>query len=378
MKKNAKELDQSSMYRKKRVKSFFSHLGIFLLVTILLLLGAVYAAGYVLMKGPSPTMRETLTLSLRETSAIYWIPNLYLPSDLIQSFYVSEEENGAAEQTTNVSLITIRTKEEQSAPVSGTNTDKLDTEAAAETEIDPDGDGVDIIPINSGTYKGYMAIVYDPTTVILGTSRGAKGASSFGGTGVQLTAMCEAYDAILGINGGEFLDTNGSGSGGTPQGIVIEDGVLTYGSKGTKASVIGFDYDGILHVGTMSGQEALDANLRWACSFGPALIINGESQTEHKKLVSGVNPRTAIGQRADGAVLMLVIDGRQLESLGATYDDLIDVMFEYGAVNASNLDGGSSTMIVYNGEILNSCASVYGPRPLPSCFLVLRNDASGE
>ena len=56
--------------------------------------------------------------------------------------------------------------------------------------------------------------------------------------------------------------------------------------------------------------------------------------------------------RADGAVLMLVIDGRQPHSLGATYKDCIDVMLEYGAVNAGNLDGGSSTILLYDGEVL--------------------------
>lgn len=84
----------------------------------------------------------------------------------------------------------------------------------------------------------------------------------------------------------------------------------------------------------------------------------------------GLNPRTVLGQRADGAVLMLVIDGRQAHSIGATYKDCIDVMLEYGAVNAANLDGGSSSMLVYNGEVQNVCASLYGSRPLPTAFVV--------
>ena len=67
---------------------------------------------------------------------------------------------------------------------------------------------------------------------------------------------------------------------------------------------------------------------------------------------------------------MLVIDGRQSYRPGATLVDLVDVMLEYGAVNASNLDGGSSTMMIYNGELVNHCASVIGPRKIPNCFLV--------
>ena len=90
---------------------------------------------------------------------------------------------------------------------------------------------------------------------------------------------------------------------------------------------------------------------------------------------SGVHPRTALGQRSDGAVLLLVIDGRQAISLGATYQDLVDVFLEYGAVNACNLDGGSSTLMWYNGSYVNNCASVVGIRPVPSTFLVLKEGA---
>jgi exopolysaccharide biosynthesis protein len=68
---------------------------------------------------------------------------------------------------------------------------------------------------------------------------------------------------------------------------------------------------------------------------------------------------------------MLVIDGRQLASLGATFTDLAEIMIEYGAVNACNLDGGSSSLMYYNGEYINNCASVIGIRPVSTTFLVL-------
>ena len=68
---------------------------------------------------------------------------------------------------------------------------------------------------------------------------------------------------------------------------------------------------------------------------------------------------------------MMVIDGRQLTSLGATYGDLAEIMVGYGAVNACNLDGGSSTLMWYQGEYINNCASVIGIRPVPTTFLVL-------
>ena len=114
----------------------------------------------------------------------------------------------------------------------------------------------------------------------------------------------------------------------------------------------------------------MDAKVQWAVSLGPALIIYGKVQSFESDLISGLNPRTAIGQRIDGAVLMLVVDGRRMNSLGATYGDLADIMLDFGAVNASNLDGGSSTLMIYEGEVMNVCASVTGPRALPTTFLV--------
>lgn len=118
----------------------------------------------------------------------------------------------------------------------------------------------------------------------------------------------------------------------------------------------------------------MERGLRDALSFGPAFIINGEA-AEISGTGGGLNPRTVIGQRADGAVLLLVIDGRQPQSLGATYQDCIQVMQEWGAVNAANLDGGSSTQMIYQGETVNVSASLYGPRNIPTAFVV---DAAGE
>ena len=128
----------------------------------------------------------------------------------------------------------------------------------------------------------------------------------------------------------------------------------------------------------MTGKDALDRNIQWAVSFvthdglASSLIINGEVQTQN--FGSGVNPRTAIGQRSDGALLLLVLDGRSISTLGATIEDVCSIMLEYGAVNAGNLDGGSSSMMVYEDKIINNCASVTGPRRIPTAFVVLGDD----
>ena len=114
--------------------------------------------------------------------------------------------------------------------------------------------------------------------------------------------------------------------------------------------------------------EASDANNH----FVP-LIINGEPRQLGGQ-GSGANPRTVIGQRRDGAVLLLVTDGRGTSGhLGATASDLISIMQDYDAINAANLDGGSSTTMVYNGEYEMTSVTFYYQNSswkLPDAFVV--------
>ena len=125
----------------------------------------------------------------------------------------------------------------------------------------------------------------------------------------------------------------------------------------------------MLRVGDFTTEQAKELMLRDAVSFGPVLVMNGEP-ANITSTSSGLNPRTAIGQRADGAVLLLVLDGRQTDSLGATYQDEIDIMVKYGAVNALNLDGGTSSAMYLNGERVNGTAAITGTRSLPCAVLV--------
>ena len=326
------------------------------LTTVLLLFFAVVGVVWVVLRGPSPAAQELLTRSLKETSAIGFIPDLFLSKDKVAEIMSYREEVPEQEQT-DTSLVTITATHRET-----------DLTGKTPGETDPDatdaGDGIEFIGITGANYRGILMVVQDPFRVFVCTP------DSYGGAGLTLEQMITKYDALAGINGGGFYDPGGGGNGGTPDGIVITDGNLVWGNAGTQSNVIGIDADGILHVGWMSAQEAVNRRIQWACSFGPALIVNGEAQTSSAITSSGVNPRTAIGQRADGAMLLLVVDGRQITSLGATYEDLISIFLEHGAVNAANLDGGSSSSMIYQGEAMNINASVIGTRPLPTAFLV--------
>ena len=337
--------------KKKKILKVILRIFLVLFTTVLLLAGAVVGVVYVILCGPSLSAQELLTRSLKETSAMGFVPDLFLSEERINEIMVVSEEELPAEEI-DTSLVTI----------AATQQDR-DEETSGGTAVEEEED-IEFVEITGASYRGIMMIVKDPTRLFVGTP------DRFGDVGLTLEEMVEKYDAVGGVNGGGFYDPNGSGEGGIPTGIVITNGEMTYGNYATYSSVIGFDADGILHVGNMTGAEAQERNLQWACSFGPALVINGEASTDPRISSSGVNPRTAVGQRADGAVLLLVVDGRQVTSLGATFEDLISIMLEHGAVNASNLDGGSSSQMIYNDETLNINASVIGLRPLPTTFLV--------
>lgn len=337
-KKNNKKSNKSRLIKRIALSIFTA-----LFVIVLGLLGVIY----ILEFGPSNTARNLFVNSAMESSAGKFMATMFLSDEKIAQI---RKDNSvvASDDITDTSLINIGTNE----------TDTADGD-------DNDEDGIQIIDISNDTYKGKMMIVKDPSRVTVGIS-GQYGASYSGKTVMD---MAMNYDAVAAVNGGGFEDNNGVGNGGTPIGLVISDGELKYGSAGSSYEVIGFDNNNNLVVGKMTASEALSRGVRDALSFGPILIVNGQASQVNGS-GSGLNPRTAIGQRADGAILLLVIDGRQVNSLGASYADVIDVMLEYGAVNAANLDGGSSSLMYYKGEYINSCASLYGPRNMPTSIIV--------
>ncbi len=341
----------------KRILSVVGKVFAILLETVLLLVIALYGVMFVLAKGPSPTARDLFVMSVRETSAMYWLANLYFTDEEIAEIH----QTGVVEEyeDTDTSLIQFTeppTVDEDQGP-----------QPDAWGHIDEDGDGIIIEQVKGDGFSGYMMIVRDPSRVIMGSVP-----SSFGSKGYTVEQMVNYYDAVAGTNAGGFYDPDGQGNGSIPDTMVVFEGEIYYSNKGVRDGFVGFDDNYIMHVGKLTPEQIKEKNIQYGVCFGPVLVSNGVPCDVTN---SGVNPRTAIGQRSDGAVLLLVIDGRQAISLGATYQDLVDVFLEYGAVNACNLDGGSSTLMWYNGNYVNNCASVVGIRPVPTTFLVLKEGA---
>ena len=225
-------------------------------------------------------------------------------------------------------------------------------------------DKIELVDVSRNGFRGYLLIVNRPERVKVGTS------DKLLKKGLQLEGIVAQYQAVGGINAGGFIDLNGHGTGGTPEGIIIEDGEIRFAQPAKKYTIIGFTKKNILVLGQYSLAEIENLKIRDAVSFRPFLIINGETAIKSGNGGWGLAPRTAIGQTKDGTVLLLAIDGRQVGSIGASLKDVQDIMVEYGAVNAANLDGGASTTMYYQGEVVNKPSSMAGGRYLPSAFII--------
>ena len=318
--------------------------------TLLLIIIALYMLMLVIAKGPSKSAKGKFVNTMNETSALKFIPKMYFTQEEIAE-YVGSFRDNTTDEVTNADLVTIAPKTVGQPAVDENGKIQPETE---------------LVDVSGSTFRGKLLKIKDPSRVYVGIS-GQYGPEY---EGKKVLDMVAEYGALAAINAGGFEDLNGVGNGGTPLGMVVSQGELRWGMMDTSYDIIGFDSNNILHVGTMTGQQAMDLGIRDAVCFGPVLIVNGKPVNEEKDLGGGFNPRSAIGQTSDGTVLLLVIDGRQANSLGATYDDIIDIMLKNGAVNAANLDGGSSSHMIYEGEIITVCSSLYGPRRMPTCWLV--------
>ncbi|MBU5443691.1 phosphodiester glycosidase family protein [Paenibacillus sp. MSJ-34] len=223
---------------------------------------------------------------------------------------------------------------------------------------------VEIKPVSGEGFKGYLMIVNDPTKIRIVVPNRV-------GTGEKVSSMVSRTGAIAGVNAGGFADPEWKGNGFKPIGLVIANGKIYYNGLGSKKKVqiVGIDRNGKMVAGNYTLDEMEEMGVKEAVSFSPRIIVNGKGLVK-KGDGWGIAPRTVMGQREDGAMLFLIIDGRQAHSLGADLYDCQQVMLDNGAVIAANLDGGSSTVLVKDNEIVNSPASKYGERYLPTAFLV--------
>ena len=227
---------------------------------------------------------------------------------------------------------------------------------------------IDVYNIDGGDFEGKLMVVHDPTRVAVGYS------SQIPKSGETTSTIAKKNGAVAAINAGGFLDRGWTGTGGAPMGFIIHDGEVAYNTaknEDVRQDTVAFTKDGMLIVGKHTVSQLKKLGVTEGVSFGPPLIVNGKPTISKGDGGWGIAPRTAIGQKETGEVLLLVIDGRTLSSFGATLRDVQDILLNYGAVNAANLDGGSSTTMYLNGNIINKPSDKLGERTVPSAFIVV-------
>lgn len=286
--------------------------------------------------GPFDWIRDTWVTSAMTTLSHQWMATSLFSKEAISTI-MKKHSIVLPNETTDQSLITVNKDAENKC---------------------------ELININKSQFRGYLLKIYNPEKVRL------VACSNLGERGEKLDEMVNSYKAIAAINGSGFMDTSGHTKGGVPTGLIMSDKNIYYSDHDYYNNIVGLTYDGKLALGVYSKEELLKSNVRDAVSFDPILIINGKPTKINGNGGWGIAPRTAIGQTKDGVLMFLVIDGRQLSSVGATVKDVQDIFIEYGAINAANLDGGSSSIMMYNGKTVNFPPSSKTGRYLPSAFIV--------
>lgn len=214
-------------------------------------------------------------------------------------------------------------------------------------------------------YKGKVMTISNPKRVKLVSSQ-------LKNHGEQIFVIAERAKAVAAINASGFVDLDGHGNGGASTGVVIEDGIIKSSNVNQKEYVAGITSDGKLITGKYSANEMIALGVEQAAGFKPQLIVNGKKMITEGDGGLGVGPRTAIGQTATGEIIFVVIDGRQIRSLGATLKDVQDLLYERGAINAMCMDGGSSSSMYFNGENITIPSSKNNiPRYLPNIWAVI-------
>lgn len=328
---------------KKKKKSRFS-LKILIAFLVFQILFAGITGPFMLYYGPFENARNGMVGAAMSTLSHQWIATAFLSDDRIKD-------------------------------ILGENKIEDITQDNGEGEIElknTNDNTIERYEIDGKSFKGYLLVIKNPKRVKVGYS------SKLGKAGETTSKIAKENKAVAAINGGAFTDESASGklwtgNGGLARGIIMSKGKIIYNdykNDSVKDEIVAITEDGLLLVGKHSLGELKEKNVTDAVSFGPALIVNGKKTITSGDGGQGKAPRTAIGQRKDGAILLLVIDGKQIKRLAATLKDVQDVLYEHGAYTASNLDGGSSTTMYFDGKVINEPDSALGERSIPSVIYV--------
>jgi len=328
------------MPRRKKTHKLRSF--IFYLIFGLIFTGV--SAPLIIFHGPFTNVKKTIVDASMTTLSHQWIAKLFLSDVEIQK--IRSEDTIQIVKQGNTNLIKF---------------------------INSHDNSIERYNISNGIkFTGFLLIIKDPTRVKVGYS------NKLGTEGELTSQIAQDNNAIAAINAGGFSDSSTAnsrftGTGGKPTGIIMSNGIIKFNdikNPDQKFEVTAITKKSQLLVGPYTLNELKMLGVTDAVSFGPALVVNGVGTIKTGDGGWGIAPRTSIGQRSDGAIILLAINGRTSKSIGASLKDVQNIMLKYGAYNASNLDGGSSTTMYNNGSIINNPCNALGERAVPSAFIV--------
>ncbi len=310
-----------------------------------MLLFLVITTPIVFFLGPYDNTRKTLISTILATRHAYLINDI-IPQTMLDKMLGIDGSDSSAEAFQDMKKIDVKYKV---------------------------GNEITEYHIPNKKYDAYVLEIKNPLKVKVAMTK------FLGKMGQKTSEMADEHDAVAAINGGSFVDkssdgTQYAGTGAEPGGFVISGGKVVYPTENVNEddveNVIAFTKGGELIVGDHTIAELKKLNVQEAMCFRkPNIIINGVRQIKNTA-EEGLNPRTAVGQKADGAIIFLVIDGRKITTPGASLYDVQEIMMERGAVNAGALDGGYSSTMYYKGNVINSPNAWDGERSVATAFYV--------
>jgi exopolysaccharide biosynthesis protein len=221
--------------------------------------------------------------------------------------------------------------------------------------------GLLVVRIREEFFRGVLILGKDPSRL------SCAAAENWGSTGQRAGEIAAANDALVALTASGFEADGPEGAWQT--GAAMCDGAA-YGDHlkpGYKR--LELRRDNKLYV--TDAPTDFHPDCTDATEWTPALIVDGEVVVTEKDHYNARNPRCCLGQAKDGTILMLCIEGRYFDSLGATAPECAEILARYGAYQAMNLDGGTSAICWYDGRYITRCSDPELPegRLLPNCWI---------
>ena len=214
----------------------------------------------------------------------------------------------------------------------------------------------------SGTgYRGVLAVAKDSSRLSVQNS------AYLGDTGQTAGQIAESNGGVLAMTGSAFIDDGGVSNGGTLNGYAMSDGVGQGDHLGWSYKRIELREDNYFYI--VDASSPVHPDTTDAVEFTPAIIVDGVRLNTWGW--DSLNPRAVIGQSDKGEILMLVIEGRLLDSLGISVNECGVILERHNCMQAMNLDGGTSAILWYDGEYVTRCSNTALPegRTLPNAFV---------